>query len=263
MIRAIFFTVAFLALQLITGGVVTFAVGYLRGRGADVSLGLQLLLSTSLSSLVTIALFLWLKWSSVSRQYLLSRPWAVLCWSVVASLGTILPSLLLQELMPPLPEWWQQLVDESERQMTELMNMRGGYFLIAMLVPLAEEVVFRGAILRALLQLPHNRWLMIALSALLFALAHGNPAQMPHAFLVGLLLGWLYARTGSILPGLAFHWTNNTVAYFLSKLYPDPNIELSDVLGHSPRAIVMAVVFSLFILLPALYQLHLRMRRSA
>jgi membrane protease YdiL (CAAX protease family) len=157
MIRAIFFTVAFLALQLITGGVVTFAVSYLRGRGADVSLGLQLLLSTSLSSLVTIALFLWLKWSSVSRQYLLSRPWAVLCWSVVASLGTILPSLLLQELMPPLPEWWQQLVDESERQMTELMNMRGGYFLIAMLVPLAEEVVFRGAILRALLQLPHNR----------------------------------------------------------------------------------------------------------
>lgn len=86
---------------------------------------------------------------------------------------------------------------------------------------------------------------------------------MPHAFLIGLLLGWMYYRTGSILPGVAFHWVNNTVAYVLYNLYPNSasDMKLIDLFG-TQRTVAAALLFSLFILLPALYQLHLRMRKA-
>jgi hypothetical protein len=102
---------------------------------------------------------------------------------------------------------------------------------------------------------------MIALSALFFAIIHMNPAQMPHAFAMGLLLGWMYVRTGSIVPGVAFHWANNTVAYLLYRAYPSPDVKLVDILGDQTH-VIMAVGFSLCILLPAIYQLAIRMKRE-
>jgi hypothetical protein len=144
-----------------------------------------------------------------------------------------------------------------EQQMADLMMHRGGYFVICILAPVCEELVFRGAVLRSLLAWrPRLRWPMIGVSALLFAAIHVNPAQMPHAFIIGLLLGWLYERTRSVAPGIAFHWANNTVAYLLFRMYPDPSIHLVDIFSGQERAVGAAVVFSLFILLPAIYQLY-------
>jgi len=114
--------------------------------------------------------------------------------------------------------------------------------------------------LRALLRWKSNPWVGITISAALFTLIHMNPAQMPHAFLVGLLLGWMYYRTDSIVPGVIYHWVNNTVAYVMYNLYPDPDMRLADLFG-SERTVLMAVGFSLCIFLPALFQLNLRLRK--
>jgi membrane protease YdiL (CAAX protease family) len=129
------------------------------------------------------------------------------------------------------------------------------------LAPLAEELVFRGAILRALLRWHKNAWVGIAISAVLFAIIHMNPAQMPHAFFVGLLLGWMYYRTDSIVPGVVFHWVNNSVAYVLYNLYPDPSLKLVDILGGQQQSVWMALGFSLLIFLPALFQMNLRLKK--
>ena len=102
----------------------------------------------------------------------------------------------------------------------------------------------------------------IALSALFFSFIHLNPAQMPHAFVIGLLLGWMYWRTGSILPGVAFHWANNSVAYVLYNLYPNPDMKVADLFGGSDHHALLAVIFSLLILVPALFQLHVWMWRE-
>jgi membrane protease YdiL (CAAX protease family) len=169
-------------------------------------------------------------------------------------MGAVVPSLWLQELLPELPNW-------VESEFDQLLTDRWGYVLIVLLAPLVEEVVFRGAILRSLLATRLSTVAAVVLSALLFALFHMNPAQMPHAFLVGLLLGWMYSRTGSILPGVAYHWANNSIAYVVYNVYPDTHLTLVDILG-SQRHVLMAVGFSLLILLPALYQLNLWMRRA-
>ena len=112
-----------------------------------------------------------------------------------------------------------------------------GYVALGILAPVAEEFVFRGGLLRTLLSMMRVRgwesgryvaptassasvaptrssasgeragrawapWLAIAFSALLFGVVHMNWAQGFHGFIMGLLLGWLYYRTGSMMPGI-------------------------------------------------------------
>ena len=203
--------------------------------------------------IITMAVFLLAKWSVVSRHWVRTRPWFVLFWCVVAALGAIVPSVWLQEHMPELPN-----VVEGEFDM--IMKDRWGYFVVGLLAPLAEEMVFRGAILRSLLRWKQNPWVGIAISALLFAVVHMNPAQMPHAFLIGLLLGWMYWRTDSIVPGVVYHWVNNTVAYILYNIYPDPDLTLVEMFG-SEQKVLMALGFSLLIFLPSLFQLNQRLAK--
>ena len=215
-----------------------------------------------LFSLATILVFLKMGWFEASRSYLRSRPWGVLCWSVIASMGAIVPSLLLQGLIPELSGWMKEIADESNKQLERLMSMPGGYMVIALLPPVVEEMVFRGCVLRSLLQWrPKRTWMMIALSAAIFALIHMNPVQMPHAFLIGLLLGWMYVRTGSIVPGVAYHWANNTVAYVMYHAFHNPQ-SLTDIIGTGVRPMLLALIFSLCILVPSLIQLNQRMRRE-
>lgn len=254
MTNAILYTIAFAVIQIFTQLGFMFAVRQ-TGGGTVLSTGMQIT-SMVVASVLTIAVFCLARWVRPDKYYMQSRPWMVLLWSVVGALGCLVPSMWVQEQMPELPNYLEQ-------QMADIMMHRGGYFVVCLLAPVAEELVFRGAVLRSLLAWrPQQRWLMIAVSALAFALVHANPAQMPHAFVIGLLLGWMYERTGSIAPGIAFHWANNTAAYLLFRAYPDPSIRLVDILSGQQRAVGAAIIFSLFVLVPAIYQLHLNMRKA-
>ena len=77
--------------------------------------------------------------------------------------------------------------------------------------PIMEEICFRGLILDGLLKTRCRPWLTILISALLFALLHGLGANFVTAMLFGILVGWLYWRTGSIIPGIIIHITNNSL----------------------------------------------------
>lgn len=250
--KAIIYLLAFLALQLMAGGIMQAVWILVKGPGAQLD-AIGTILTMALFSVATLILFLCLKWAEVSRHWVQTRPWVVLFWCVLAALGAIIPSTWVQEQMPELPN-----IVEEEFDM--ILRNRYGYFVVGLLAPLAEELVFRGAILRALLRWNSKSWLAIIISAIFFSAAHMNPAQIPHTLLVGILLGWLYYRTNSIVPGVVYHWVNNTVAYVLYNLYPDPNMTLSDLFG-SQQTVLMAVGFSLCILIPSLLQLNIHMKK--
>lgn len=212
-------------------------------------------------SLCVIIVFLTTGWFKASRSYLQSHPWGVVLWSGVAALGTIVPSLVLQGLLPEWTGWAKEMADDTNEHLGQLMLMPGGYMVVALLPPLVEEMVFRGCVLKSLLQWkPEKKWLMIALSALFFALVHMNPAQLPHTFLIGLLLGWMFMRTGSIVPGVVYHWVNNTTAYVMFHVYHNPQT-LQDIIGPGNSRLALALLCSLCILIPSLIQLNQRMRR--
>ena len=82
----------------------------------------------------------------------------------------------------------------------------------------------------------------IAVSSLLFAAVHINPAQMPVAFIVGFLLGWLYVRTGSLLVPAACHVLNNVLGVVLFHTMPDTG--LIDCIGGTADALLVAAAFT-------------------
>lgn len=249
--KALFYVVMFLFIQVVVTSLFSLANSLL-GQ-SKLSTGMYIA-SLSLFSLVVIVVFAWCRWTPVNRKYMRSRPWVVLIWSALAALGAILPSLWLQDVLPELPNF---IEDEFE----DILSNRWGYFAVGLFAPIAEEFVFRGAVLRSLLNGTRKPWVAIILSALLFSLAHLNPAQMLHAFLVGLLLGWMYWRTGSIIPGIVYHWVNNTVAYVGENLLPGQTDHLSDLFGGNQQSMMLSILFSLCIFVPAIYQLHLNMRK--
>lgn len=259
---AVGYVFIFLAIQIMAHTATLLIASFVNGALLEQLDAIWTIVSMVLFSLSVIALFTLARWSPVSRSYAETRPWGVFMWSVVAALGAVVPSLFLQGLLPEWPDAIQQYVDEMEALAAQLMRTRGGYAVVCLLAPIAEELVFRGAVLRTLLEWkPAHRWLMITFSALLFAAAHLNPAQLLHPILIGLLLGWMYERTRSVLPGIVYHWANNTAAYLLYHAYPSLDITLTDIFGSQERAL-LAVLFSLLIIVPAIFQLNIAMRRG-
>ncbi len=253
--KALSYLLIFIGLQLVGGGIITTLWTLITGNSDKTSA--MLITTTGVVGVITIVIFLWARYAELSPKWLRTRPWMVLAWSVVAAMGALVPSIWIQEQMPELPNF-------AEQEFDTILGTPWGYLVIGLLAPLGEEIVMRGAILKELLKSEKlGVWTAITISALMFALIHMNPAQMPHAFLIGLLLGWMYWRTGSILPGVAYHWANNSIAFVMFAFYPDPDMKLIDLFRGSELHVYMALGFSLLILLPALFQLNLWMRRAA
>ena len=86
--------------------------------------------------------------------------------------------------------------------------------------PLLEEIIFRGLVQTSLLGVlgQSRRWPVVIFGAGWFALIHmGLPWQvLPSIFVLGLVLGWLYERTGSLLPGVLVHAGFNAVNMVLA-----------------------------------------------
>ena len=87
-----------------------------------------------------------------------------------------------------------------------------GVLGLAFFGPLLEEVLFRGAIQGLLMRYFGRPWLAIILSALVFGIFHMNPVQIVYATLLGIVLGWIYYRTGSLLSVIVGHVLNNSLA---------------------------------------------------
>ncbi len=269
-LEVLLYVMVFLTIQLF----VTYLVGGIQLYIDDVSLhniaaraangtmmpdATGMIIISVVSSVLTLLLFLLLHWTPATRDYLLTRPWTAMAWVVILALGTIIPSTWLSEQIP------YDMPAEMEALLADMMRNRWGYLAIGILAPLAEEAVFRGAVLRVLLRLFDKKWhwIAIAISAILFGLVHGNVQQFVHATLIGLILGWMYYRTDSILPGVLFHWVNNSAAYVISNLIPNAEqARLIDIFGGEQRSVWLALLFSLCLMLPALFQLFLRLKKK-
>lgn len=82
------------------------------------------------------------------------------------------------------------------------------YLYACLLGPVAEEILFRGLVLRSLQ--PYGKKFAIVISSLLFGLFHGNLMQAPFAFVVGLVMGYV-AMEYHIGWAVALHLINNLV----------------------------------------------------
>lgn len=126
-------------------------------------------------------------------------------FSAFAALGLFVAINLALAL---LPEAW--MTDYSEYMDVLLSDGLLPAVSIVLMGPLAEELMFRGVIQTRLAR-AMPAWIAVVLQAVLFGVTHGTPIQMAYAFLIGLALGFLRSRTGSILPGFAAHAAFNAM----------------------------------------------------
>lgn len=140
-----------------------------------------------------------------------------------------------------------------ESQMEGLMHNALCIFVITILGPIAEEVVFRRGVLGALLESPKYHRFALFISAAIFSLVHMNPAQMLVAFLLGIFLGWLFMRTHSLVLPIICHILNNSISIILGLIYSE-DAKIVDLFDNSIVYIITIVVvvvltIGLFVLL--------------
>jgi hypothetical protein len=185
----------------------------LGGRAAE--LDLVLLCAVEILSL-TLGLVVGLRTSRISwrEAFLLRRvpPWMLLLTIPLSGAAAILSGILEGwiGLLVPVP-------DAVAVEMARLFYARdaSGWARVgltaAVLIPLGEELLFRGLLLRGFL-LRYGPRNALVLTALLFAVVHLNPWSLPSIFLAGLLLGWLVLRTGSLWCAWLAHGVYNLTA---------------------------------------------------
>lgn len=98
------------------------------------------------------------------------------------------------------------------------------FIAASILAPLCEELLCRGLICRGLLS-RNKSWVAIVVSALIFALLHGNLQQGTAAFGLGIFMGWVYYKTHSLWATIAIHFVNNTLSQVMMTLFPNLPID--------------------------------------
>ena len=198
--------------------------------------GLGLSLISVISILLTVVAGLWLRkdW----RLKTFSFPLPVIFLSILFIVAMHILIDPLTEILP-VPE---SLIKAFH---TLLTQPYAAFFVIVISAPILEEILFRGIILDGYLK-NYKPWQGIIVSALLFALLHGNLAQGIGAFGMGILFGWVYWKTNSIIPGMLLHFINNSVAFIGIFTTPEEEINKSirQLMGND---IIFSMLYALSI----------------
>lgn len=111
---------------------------------------------------------------------------------------------------------------------------------VSIFAPFFEEWLCRGIILRGLLKKVKPAW-AIVISAAIFGLIHGNLWQAIPAFIIGVILGYVYYKTGSLKLTMLMHCVNNTLSVIVSRIPAFEDVEFfAEVM--SPWAYVLVVL---------------------
>lgn len=126
----------------------------------------------------------------------------------------------------PLYSWMK--MPQFIKEIFENMNQTGfvGFISVVIFAPLLEELFLRGIVLRGLL-VHYSPTKAIIWSAIIFGFMHLNPWQAIPAILVGILMGWIYYKTGSLIMTIFIHFINNGFSFLVMKILPSVSIEAS------------------------------------
>lgn len=125
------------------------------------------------------------------------------------------------------------------------------FVLVAVVPGVFEEVLFRGYLLTRLAERWHPFW-AILVSAMIFSFAHLDPLHSLGVLPLGLWLGAVAWRTGSVWPAVLCHIVNNAMAIIWVMLLPEDQQRLAwDAISVGTLVICApAFLLSLWVLRP-------------
>jgi membrane protease YdiL (CAAX protease family) len=234
--------IAFIAFQVIAAIVVV--VGLLATPGADLSSlatpeGLAghfdiLFLGNSLGQILafgvlTLPVIYFVKRRTWSEMLPMRRDATVWKYTALASLAIIVGAptvwfVAWLNTLIPLPSFLLEL----ERQQTEMIegflksdfNIALALFHVAMVPAICEEILYRGFALN-LLRRTKAAWTAILITGIIFGFYHLRLSQVIPLAMIGIFLGWITVKSGSLIPAMVGHFVNNAFSVLLVKFMPD------------------------------------------
>ena len=145
----------------------------------------------------------------------------------------LLTGVVIEPLLELFPDAFLKMIDK--------MGMHGGWsiLMLVVLAPVMEEVLFRGILLESV-RSKHSAGRAIVVSALMFGVIHLIPQQVVNAFVIGLILGYIYVRTESLWPVIVIHALNNAMAYVIMQWSDGANITVRSLIDNNT---IYAVVY--------------------
>ena len=149
------------------------------------------------------------------------KGWQIALITVALTFATMIAADLpnywnfkLTTLTPGMKSFYD-LISELLHQMTT-GPLWSSFLLVAIFAPIFEEWLCRGMVLRGLLTRLKPGW-AIVVSALFFAFIHMNPWQALNAFIIGVVMGYVYYKTGNLWLTMLMHFVNNGTSVIMSQ----------------------------------------------
>lgn len=174
------------------------------------------------------------KWESIVEHLLNPISLIVLILSVLMFLLMIPFAEYVTSIVPTtgisyLEKFYEMMSSHFINMFADNFKIITGFITVCVLAPIIEEILFRGIILRGLLQNGVTPIMSIFLSSFLFGLAHLNPWQFLGAGLLGAIFGYVYYRTKSLWLPVFLHALNNCISFFYLMKYKTMEANISDV----------------------------------
>lgn len=136
------------------------------------------------------------------------------------------------------------------QQVSEVIYSGGLFMEIVSAViaaPILEELFFRGMIYKRLRDMINVK-AAVVVSALFFGAFHGNLVQFVYAFIIGLMLAYVYEKFKTIWAPVIFHIGANLISVLITEFMPQSMNNAAVILG----AMLISMVLT-FVLLKYVY----------
>ncbi len=210
---------------MVVGGIVAAFRGDMNGVEKDAMMDYIFsskitLWSMVLGYIVTIAVFLGLRFVKIRTGRIeRDRLWKTIGAAALIALGWMFVEVGILQLVDA-DKLFADEVDELEK-FGKIMTGPLGAIAVGILAPISEEIGFRGVLMGGLIRMRCRAWPAIVISAIVFAFFHGTHIQLLGTMVFGIISGWLYWRTRSLIPSMVIHMVNNSTACILEALAPD------------------------------------------
>lgn len=114
---------------------------------------------------------------------------------------------------------YSQAQDTGFNQLVTHWEYTLTFLSLVIIAPVAEELIFRGYLLGKLVKYVPT-WTAIILSALLFAVAHGQFNVALDTFALGVALAFVRIKSGSVWAAVLIHSLKNAIAFYLLFVNP-------------------------------------------
>lgn len=197
----------------------------------------------SLMAIFVVIPYVKTTWKEVSKHIWTPTSIAVIFLSVVMYLLMLPFAEFLTSFIPTTgSKWLEDFYQEIMFAFEKMLDYKvAGFITVCILAPIFEEILFRGILLRGLLQNGTSPIIAIILSSFLFGAAHMNPWQFLGAGFLGAIFGYVYYRTKSLWLVMFLHALNNMISFVMMTKYETMDQNVTDPTDYTSVVICFAL----------------------